>query len=63
MAVDYAEAYECSEKMRERLLDAIGALTDAEDKLSCIPAGPERDELQRLYDAERSIKRLPKVQR
>ena len=45
-----------SVKIQEKLdglLDAIGALTNAENRLSCIPEGPERDELQRLYDAER----------
>lgn len=32
-----------------RLMNAVGALTDAEDRLSCIDAGPERDELECAY--------------
>ena len=28
------------------VFDAVMALTDAENQLSCIPPGPERDELQ-----------------
>lgn len=43
-------------KLQEKydaLLDAIGALSDPEGQLVAINPGPERDELQTLYDAER----------
>ena len=33
-----------------RLFDAVMALTDAENQLSCIPPGHERDELQQIID-------------
>lgn len=33
-----------------RLLAALGALTNPEGQFSCIPPGPERDELQAVYD-------------
>ena len=32
------------------IFNALAALTDAEDVFSCIPVGPERTELQRIYD-------------
>ena len=48
-AAAMAQARELSEQVKE-FHDAVGALTDAEDVLSCIPEGPERDELQRVYN-------------
>lgn len=38
------------ERRLQAFIDAVGALTDAEGKLSCIHPGPERDELQQVYD-------------
>lgn len=46
-------------ELLEEFIAAVGALTDAEGRLSCIPVGPERDELQHVYDKAQGAISMP----